>query len=75
MLFEVIKKYNGVIFFYEVDVISADELSRKQQKFDSINLNTISHNAAIKLIRSALAQGFNVSDIYVDTVGDAGRYR
>ena len=50
-------------------------LSRKQQKFDSINLNTISHNAAIKLLRSALSQGFKITDVYVDTVGDENKYR
>jgi ribonuclease H2 subunit A len=75
MLFEVIKKYNNTLFFFEVEIISADTLSRKQQRFDSINLNTISHNAAIKLLRSALSQGFKVTDVYVDTVGDANKYR
>lgn len=75
MLFEVIKKYNNTLFFFEVEVISADTLSRKQQRFDSINLNTISHNAAIKLLRSALSQGFKVTDVYVDTVGDPNKYK
>ncbi len=75
MLFEVIKKYNNTLFFFEVEVISADTLSRKQQRFDSINLNTISHNAAIKLLRSALSQGFKVTGVYVDTVGDPNKYK
>ena len=75
MLFEVIKKYNNTLFFFEVEVISADTLSRKQPRFDSINLNTISHNAAIKLLRSALSQGFKVTDVYVDTVGDPNKYK
>ncbi len=66
---------NGKVFFYEVEVIPADTLSKKQQKFDAINLNTISHNAAIKLLRSALSQGFQITDVYVDTVGDPGKYR
>lgn len=64
-----------MLFYFEVEVISADTLSKKQQRFDSINLNTISHNAAIKLLRSALSQGFKITDVYVDTVGDPGRYR
>ena len=45
------------------------------QQFDSVNLNTISHNAAVKLIRSALSQGFKIVEIYVDTVGDPEKYR
>ena len=64
-----------MLFYFEVEVISADTLSKKQQRFDSINFNTISHNAAIKLLRSALSQGFKITDVYVDTVGDPGRYR
>lgn len=69
-MFEAIQKLNDTVFFYEVEVLSADILSRKQQRFDSVNLNTISHNAAIKLLRSALSRGFKVTDVYVDTVGD-----
>lgn len=63
------------IFFFEVEILHADLLSKKQQKFDAINLNTISHNAAIKLLRSALSQGFKITDVYVDTVGDPGKYK
>jgi ribonuclease H2 subunit A len=44
------------------------------QKYDSVNLNIISHNAAIKLLRCALSQGFKITDVYVDTVGDPGKY-
>lgn len=53
-----------------MEILSADFLSRKQQKFDSVNLNTISHNAAIKLLRNALSKGFKITDVFVDTVGD-----
>jgi hypothetical protein len=38
------------------------------------SLNAISHNSAIKLIRSALQQGFNIKWAFLDTVGDAGKY-
>ena len=34
----------------------------------------ISHNAAVKLVRSALNQGFKIVDIYADTVGDPSKY-
>lgn len=39
------------------------------------NLNVISHESAMQIIKSALDQGFNVKNIYVDTVGDANKYR
>lgn len=50
-------------------------MSRKQLAYDAVNLNTISHNAAIKLLRSALKQGFKVTNVYVDTVGDPEKYK
>ena len=43
--------------------------------FEPTNLNLLSHNAAIKLIRGALAKGFKITNIYVDTVGDPNKYR
>lgn len=75
LLFDLIQKLNGVIFFFEVEELTASYLSQKMQQFEGVNLNTISHNAAVKLIRSALSQGFKVTNIYVDTVGDPGRYK
>jgi ribonuclease H2 subunit A len=45
------------------------------QKYDAINLNTISHNSAIKLLRNVLSQGFQITDVYVDTVGDPHKYQ
>lgn len=42
---------------------------------EGINLNILSHNAAVKLIREALSMGFNITDIYVDTVGDPKKYK
>lgn len=54
--------------------MSAEYLSNKQQAYNPTNLNVISHNAAVKLVRSALSQGFKIVDIYIDTVGDPGKY-
>lgn len=38
------------------------------------NLNEQSHNAAIRLIRDVLDKGFKLKKVYLDTVGDPGRY-
>ena len=40
----------------------------------NINLNEMSHNAALELSRRAFNQGFKIVHIYADTVGDAGKY-
>lgn len=37
-------------------------------------MNVLSHNSAVKLVRSALSQGFKIVDIFADTVGDPGKY-
>jgi ribonuclease H2 subunit A len=41
----------------------------------NVNLNQLSHRAALELIRRAFDQGFNIKVIYVDTVGDPNKYR
>ena len=40
-----------------------------------ISLNAISHDAAADLVRHVLAQGVNVTQVFVDTVGDATSYQ
>lgn len=60
---------------WEVDVISPRELSAKMLKKEKINLNEISHNSAIGLIRRVLGMGVLLSEVFVDTVGDAEKYR
>jgi ribonuclease HIII len=58
---------------YEVDVISAERLSREMLRRQKVNLNAISHDSAIMLIQKVIDHGVNVREIYVDTVGDAGQ--
>ncbi|KAG0495364.1 hypothetical protein HPP92_000054 [Vanilla planifolia] len=60
---------------WEVDIIDPRELSAKMLKTEKINLNEISHNSAIGLVRRVLGMGFLLSEVYVDTVGDAEKYR
>ncbi len=40
----------------------------------NINLNELSHNAALELCKRAFEQGFKVTHIYADTVGDPLKY-
>ncbi|KAJ8466258.1 hypothetical protein OPV22_028810 [Ensete ventricosum] len=60
---------------WEVDVIDPRELSAKMLKRTKINLNEISHNSAIGLVKRVLDMGVLLTEVYVDTVGDAEKYR
>ncbi|RVW69808.1 Ribonuclease H2 subunit A [Vitis vinifera] len=44
-------------------------------KKNKINLNEISHDSAIGLITRVLNMGVLLTEVYVDTVGDAEKYR
>lgn len=54
--------------------LSAEELSGKMLRKQSYNLNAISHDTAAALVQEALDYGANVSEMYVDTVGDPEKY-
>lgn len=58
-----------------VRTLSARRLSRDMLREHKINLNEISHAAAIAIVRRALRAGYAVEGLYVDTVGDPGKYR
>ncbi|XP_019151353.1 PREDICTED: ribonuclease H2 subunit A [Ipomoea nil] len=72
-LFEELKT-NGSIG-WAVDVIDPRDLSAKMLKKNKINLNEISHESAMGLVRRALDMGVLLSEVYVDTVGDPDKYR
>ncbi|GMN61041.1 hypothetical protein TIFTF001_030117 [Ficus carica] len=60
---------------WDVDVIDPRELSAKMLKKNKINLNEISHESAIGLIKKVLNMGVLLTEVYLDTVGDAEKYR
>ena len=43
----------------------------QKQKY---NLNSLSHDTAISLVSEILSSGFSISSLFVDTVGDCGKY-
>ncbi|GAV76819.1 RNase_HII domain-containing protein [Cephalotus follicularis] len=60
---------------WDVDVIDPRELSAKMLNKEKINLNEISHDSAIGLITRVLNMGVLLTEVYLDTVGDAEKYR
>lgn len=55
-------------------VLTAEELSEKMLRKVRHNLNLISHDAALDLVQTALDSGANITEVYVDTVGNADAY-
>ncbi|XP_029655818.1 ribonuclease H2 subunit A [Octopus sinensis] len=58
-----------------VHILSPTFISNSMLKRTKYNLNALSHDSAIGLITKVLALGVNVTEIYVDTVGDATKYQ
>jgi ribonuclease H2 subunit A len=59
---------------YIVNILSAESISGQMLRRCPHNLNAISHDAAIHMIRKVMAAGARVEEIYVDTVGDPVKY-
>lgn len=72
-LFEDLKVNDSI--GWAVDVIDPRELSAKMLNKNKINLNEISHDSAIGLITRVLNLGVLLTEVYLDTVGDAEKYR
>eukprot|EP01112_Ceratiomyxa_fruticulosa_P007066 TRINITY_DN1821_c0_g1_i1.p1 TRINITY_DN1821_c0_g1~~TRINITY_DN1821_c0_g1_i1.p1 ORF type:complete len:374 (-),score=80.21 TRINITY_DN1821_c0_g1_i1:71-1027(-) len=60
---------------WEVIVLSPEELSQKMLRISKYNLNAISHDTAIQLIKQVMAKGVDLREVYLDTVGDPGKYQ
>ena len=73
-LYEKINKYLNIIQ-YEKIIISPIEISYKMLQRKKISLNTISHEAALKLIINSKKKGANIKKIRVDTVGNPNEYK
>ncbi|GAB1604780.1 ribonuclease H2 subunit A-like [Argonauta hians] len=58
-----------------VHILSPTFISNSMLKRTKYNLNALSHDTAIGLISKVLELGVNITEIYVDTVGDAGKYQ
>ncbi|KDD72349.1 hypothetical protein H632_c3476p0, partial [Helicosporidium sp. ATCC 50920] len=60
---------------YATDSLSAAFISRSMLSRERTSLNAIAYASTAKLIRKALERGVNITEAYVDTVGDAERYK
>ncbi|XP_039798407.1 ribonuclease H2 subunit A-like isoform X3 [Panicum virgatum] len=72
-LFESLKVNSSI--GWEVDVICPKDLSAKMLKRSKVNLNEISHNSAMGLVRKVLDMGVLLAEVYIDTVGDPEKYQ
>lgn len=55
-------------------VLSPEEISHNMLQPSKYNLNTMSHDAAIDLIKLTQGRGVELKEVYVDTVGDPVTY-
>lgn len=55
-------------------ILHAAELSASMLRPAKYNLNLISHDTALSLVQRAMDAGVNVTEVYVDTVGNANSY-
>jgi len=60
---------------WDIAVISAEEISKQMLSTNRRSLNALSFDAAIGLIRAVLERGVHVTQVFVDTVGDAAVYQ
>jgi len=58
-----------------VRVLHASEISSNMLRKEPYNLNAMSHDTAIQMIRSAIAAGVRIHTCYIDTVGPPESYK
>mmetsp|Transcript_2239 Transcript_2239/g.2876 ORF Transcript_2239/g.2876 Transcript_2239/m.2876 type:complete len:348 (+) Transcript_2239:94-1137(+) len=72
-LFDKIKSSADIGFV--VRVLHASEISRNMFRANPYNVNEMSHDAVIQMIRSVLDAGVSIGSCFVDTVGNPETYR
>ena len=74
---ELLKKLqdNSDYIGYAIHVLSPRYISKSMYRRFKYNLNTMSHDTAINLVKSAIDKGVQVAEIYVDTVGPPEKYQ
>ncbi len=66
---------NGSYLGWAVHVLSPHFISTSMYRRGKYNLNSMSHDTAIDLIRQAVDKGVRVAEVYVDTVGPPEKYQ
>ncbi|XP_076367762.1 ribonuclease H2 subunit A [Tachypleus tridentatus] len=72
-LFELINKSSEFVGWI-IEVHSPTTISNSMLRRCKYNLNAVSHDSAINLIKHTLNQGVNLQEVYVDTVGPSDKY-
>ncbi|KAK3096077.1 hypothetical protein FSP39_022791 [Pinctada imbricata] len=65
----------GDIMGWMIEILSPAYISNSMLSRQKYNLNSISHDCAIRLIKRAIEKGVKVTEVYVDTVGDPEKYQ
>ncbi|KAG2372897.1 hypothetical protein C9374_013019 [Naegleria lovaniensis] len=77
-IFDLLRQ-NAKIVHYMTCIITSDEISHKMLSRKKYNLNLISHDCAIHLIKTASEalnkKGKYLKEVYIDTVGDPTKYQ
>ncbi|KFH06153.1 putative ribonuclease H1 large subunit, partial [Toxoplasma gondii TgCatPRC2] len=63
------------LFGWSIHAIRSEEISAKMLRKKKYSLNEISHDTAISLILRTVKSGVNVTEVFVDTVGNANAYQ
>jgi len=60
---------------WSIKIISSTSISNDMLKRCRLSLNQISHDAAIELTKKSIADGADIKEMFVDTVGPAEKYQ